>query len=54
MTIGDGLACISAAIGVVGVTWAAVWHSVRSTAIRTEALRNIGPAPWTAKTRRPA
>jgi uncharacterized membrane protein len=39
VTIGDGLACLSMAIAAVGMAWAAAWASVRSMAIRAEALR---------------
>ncbi len=55
MTVGDGMACIAGALIFVGTAWAVAWSSVRSAAIRAEALRNLSAPTWTTKTvRRPA
>lgn len=50
MSTGDGLAVIGAAVASVGVTWAACWATVRSMAIRAEALRRLGDGAWQTKT----
>ncbi len=50
MTTGDGLCCLSAAVAIVGGAWAVAWGTVRSQAIRAEALRRLGEGAWTAKT----
>lgn len=42
MTVGDGMAMIACAIGLVGTMWAVAWSSVRLAAIRAEALRRLG------------
>lgn len=50
MTVGDGLAVVGAALGAVGISWAVAWATVRSAAIRAEAMAKIGSAAWTTKT----
>jgi hypothetical protein len=48
VTVGDGLAIIGVSLAFVGIAWAVAWASVRSAAIRAEALGKIGAAAWTA------
>ena len=50
MTTGDGIACLSLALVIVGTAWAAAWGTVRSMAIRAEALRRLGEGAWSFKT----
>lgn len=49
LSTGDGLALIAAALAAVGMSWAAAWSTVRSMAIRADALRRLGEHAWTPK-----